>query len=569
MNELMSLPPFLPLILAGLLTPLLPRAFQQALLVAAPLAGIAAILSLQPDDSFALPILNASPVHFLALKDYASLFGIAFCMAMFGAGIFGINTAARGEAAAALIATGAALGIVYAGDMISFFLFWELLAVASAYLIFAGEFRASPGAAKRYLILHIFGGALLLAGIAGVIVDSGTATFPLFHLALPLPEWTDLPGWAPWLIFLGVMVNLAAPPFSAWLADSYPESSGFGMIVLSALTTKSAIFVMLELFAGSSALLWVGFAMMFYGTIYAFMQNDMRRTLGYSIIAQTGVMAVAVGIGTPGALAGAAVLAFSHIAYKSLLVTSAGTVLYQTGKRQFHDLGGLWKAMPWPCGAAIIGAIAMAGLPFTGAFIGKSLIHSALEALDTTALYLLFAGGISAATFLIFPWRVFGGKKRSMRMKKLPQEMRAALIVFAAMTVLPGIYPPIFNALLPNGLSANGYDAKHLLHAFEVAGFGALGFALMLPWLHSHKGITLDIDWVYRQFALHLLRLANRFLLMLEAVLSHAWGLLSRKSSNLLMRAFAPAGIIADAWPIGVTVLVATALLSAFLVIYY
>lgn len=569
MNDLMSMPPFLPLILAGLLLPLLPRAFQKGLLLAAPLAGIAAIFSLQPDDSFALPILNASPVHFLALKDYAVLFGLAFCLTMFGAAIFGLNTVARGEAAAALLATGAALGIVYAGDMISFFLFWELLAVASAYLIFVGGFKASSGAARRYLILHIFGGALLLAGIAGIIVDSGTATFPLFHLAPQLPEWTDLPAWAPWLIFLGVMVNLAAPPFSVWLPDSYPEASGFGMIVLSALTTKSAVFVMLELFAGSSVLLWVGYMMLFYGTIYAFMQNDIRRMLGYAIIAQTGVMAIAVGIGTPEALAGAAVLAFSHIAYKGLLVTTAGCVIHQTGKRRFHHFGGLWKVMPIPFAAAVIGSIAMAGLPFTGAFIGKSIVHSAVDALGVNALYLLFVAGVSVATFLIFPWRIFGSSKKYLRIKKLPREMQLALGVFALVTILPGIYPPFFDTLLPNRLSATGYDAKHLIHAFEMAGFGALGFFLMRPWLYGHKGITLDIDWTYRRFALHLLMLADRFLLMLEAILQHVWGLFARKGSGLLMRAFAPAGIIADAWPIGVTVLVATALLSAFLMIYY
>lgn len=569
MDEIVSIPPFLPLLLAGLALPLLPQIGRQVLLVAAPLLALIAVLMLRPEHSFALPILNASPVHFLSLENYAPVFGAAFCVLMLGAGIFGINTAKRGEAAAALIAGSAALGVVFAGDMISFFLFWELLAVASAYLIFAGGFKASAGAARRYLILHLFGGACLLAGISGVIVDSGTATFPVLALSLPLPAWSDLPAWSPWLIFIGVMVNLAAPPFSAWLPDSYPEASPFGMVVLSGLTTKAAIFVLIELFANNSLLIWVGAAMMIYGTLYAFMENDMRRMLAYSIVAQCGAMVTATGIGTAEALAGTALLAFGHVAYKGLLVTAAGSIMQQSGKRRFSDLGGLWRETPAVFAATLVGAFAMAGLPATGAFVGKSLIHHAVASLDVAYIYLLFVTGIAGATFLIFPWFVFGGGKKSVTLKAPSAEAKVALGFFAAAILIPGIFPSLLAGLLPQGLSDSGYHAASVLHAFELAAFGALGFFLLLPWLKHPKGVLLDMDWLYRGFGLHVLRLMNQLMLSMERVAAESSRRGLSRAGGWMSHFFAPAGIIADAWPIGLTVLAATALLSLLLFVYY
>lgn len=569
MDEVLGFPPFLALLIAGLLVPFVPKLARQGLLVIAPVISLIACVLVRADQSFSFTILNIAPVNFLALQDYAPLFGVAFSLVMLAAGIFGLNSAKPGEASAALIASAAALGVVYAGDMISFFLFWELLAVASAYLIFTGGFKHSAGAARRYLILHIIGGAVLLAGIAAVMVDSGTAAFPVLELSFPFPAATDLTGWAPWLILTGILVNLAAPPFSAWLPDSYPEASPFGMIVLSALTTKCALFMLLELFAGNTLLLWLGFVMIFYGTLLAFMQNDIRRTLCYSIIAQVGIMTVAVGIGTEAALLGAALLAFGHIAYKALLATAAGTIMQQTGKRRFTDLGGLWKAMPIAFAAAIIGSLGMAGIPLTGAFVGKSLVHGAVDALGVTYLSVLFASSVSIALYLIFPWFIFMAEKKDLTLKKMPVEVQIALGILALFVLVPGIWPALMNPLLPAPLAHTGYDAPHLIHALELAAFGALGFFLMLPWVKQQKGIILDIDWVYRAFLTHLLQLGNRFLYHAEILCKNVWLILSRRSTSALSRAFAPAGIVADAWPIGITVLVTTILLCVFLLLYY
>ena len=115
---------------------------------------------------------------------------------------------------------------------------------------------------------------------------------------------------------------------------------------LSAFTTKTAVYVLMRGFPGTELLIWVGLFMAFYGIVYALLENDMRRILAYSIVNQVGFMIVGIGIGTEMALNGAAAHAFAHIIYKALLLMSAGSVLYMTGRRKCTDLGGLFHSMP-------------------------------------------------------------------------------------------------------------------------------------------------------------------------------------------------------------------------------
>ena len=101
-----------------------------------------------------------------------------------------------------------------------------------------------------------------------------------------------------YLILAGFLINAAAVPLSAWLPDAYPESSWSGMVFLSAFTTKAAVYALLRGFPGTEPLIYVGLCMIFYGIVYAILENDMRRILAYSIVNQVGFMVAGVGIGT-------------------------------------------------------------------------------------------------------------------------------------------------------------------------------------------------------------------------------------------------------------------------------
>ena len=230
----------------------------------------------------------------------------------------------------------------------------------------AGD-RGPKAPGLRYATIHLFGGVLLMAGIAGEVAATGSIAFGSL-------DTSTVPRW---LILAGFLINAGAPPLSAWLPDAYPESSWSGMVFLSAFTTKAAVYVLLRGFPGTELLIYVGLFMIFYGIVYAILENDMRRILAYSIVNQVGFMVAGIGIGTEMALNGTAAHAFTHIVYKALLLMSAGSVLYMTGKRKCSELGGLFRTMPLTTICGIIGALSISSFPLTSGFVSKSMISEA------------------------------------------------------------------------------------------------------------------------------------------------------------------------------------------------
>ncbi len=538
MDELLSLPPFLPLLLGGLFAPFLPLYGQRAMYLLAPLAAMMAVFALNLDSVFPVTIAGTT-VHFLAVQEYSKLFGVAFCVAIAAALLFGLKHAKKEEMAAAMIAASSGLGIVFAGDLLSLIFFWEILMGASVYLIFMGGMKQSHPAAKRYLIMHILGGSFLLAGIAGTIADSGIATFPSFQIGFYVPE--SVTEWSAWLMLLGVMVNLAALPFSAWLPDAYPAASPFGMISLSTFTTKSALFVLMEMFVGSTPLIGIGLAMLFYGMLMALMTNHIRRHLCYALVAQMGVMVMAVGIGNEAAMVGVAVLAFCHIGYQGLLVTAAASIIRATSKHYMSDLGGLWRQMPVTAGAIILGAASMAATPFMGAYLGKHLILEGLTAIDHPFMTFLFVGGTSIAAYLLFPWFVLSGKSKFPDVKEVGVEAQIAYALFAALAFTLAFNPEILRAFLPSSPELARYELLPVLKQILLIAASSAAFFLLLPMLKRRKGILLDIDYIYRVVLPYLFVLSGTLfravtkntLPPLQKFCAGQWGIILQKRAAL------------------------------------
>jgi multicomponent Na+:H+ antiporter subunit D len=385
--------------------------------------------------------------------------------------------------------------------------------IASGYLIFIGGMKQSRPAAKRYLIIHIFSGAFLLAGIAGTIVDSGIATFPSFQLLFAMPQ--SVAEWSAWLMLIGVMVNLAALPFSAWLPDSYSAASPFGMVPLSAFTTKSALFVLMELFVGSTPLIALGLAMLLYGVMMALLNNHIRRHLCYTLIAQMGMMVMAVGIGNGAAMVGVAALAFCHIGYNGLLMTAAASIIRATGKHYLNDLGGLWRQMPVTSGAILLGAISMAALPFTGTYIGKHLIAEGLAATDHPFLYFLFVAGSSIAVYALFPWFALSRKSKFPNVKEVKIEIQIAYILYAALTLTAAINPELLSVLVSGSARIISVHWLSVWKQFLLITSALGAFFLLLPMLKRHKSVVLDIDYLYRVALTYLCTLVNHLCILL------------------------------------------------------
>jgi multicomponent Na+:H+ antiporter subunit D len=521
------IPPAAALILGALALARARGRARAVLILVAPLLALWLVWSLPDGARLAGRFLGYDivPVRADAL---ARWFGTVFAIMSFAGGIFALNQQNRLETAAAQLYAGAALGVVFAGDLVTVFVFWEVMALASTMIVWSGGADARA-AGFRYLLIHLFGGVLLMTGIAGEVLAAGGTAF-----AAMTPD-----SAARWLILAGFLLNAGAPPLSAWLPDAYPRSSYSGMVVLSAFTTKTAVFVLLRGFPGAEILIWIGLFMVFYGIVYAILENDMRRILAYSIVNQVGFMVAGAGIGTELALNGAASHAFAHIIYKALLLMSAGSVLYTTGKSKCTDLGGLFQTMPLTAICGIIGALSISSFPLTSGFVTKSMISEAAGERGLALVWFLLAAG-SAGVFLHagikFPWFVFFQKDSGLRPPDPPLNMRAAMVFFAALSLLLGVAPGLLYAHLPFASRFVPYTGDHVLSQLQLLLFSGLAFFLMLGWLRRTLTITLDTDWFYRRLGPAALKIAvpaiagswQRCAGALSGALLHALGRLER-----------------------------------------
>jgi multicomponent Na+:H+ antiporter subunit D len=497
-----------------------------------------------------------------AVDPLGRLFAIIFALMAFGGALFALNQKRRLELPAAFLYAGSAIGVTLAGDLVTVFVFWELMAIGSTLVIWSAATPAAYAASMRYLMVHLFGGMLLLVGVAGQVLDTGSAAFVAMN--------TD--SIARTLILAAFLINAGAWPLSAWLPDAYPESSWSGMVFLSAFTTKTAVYVLLRGFPGTELLVYVGLAMVFYGILYALLENDMRRILAYSIVNQVGFMVTGVGLGGAMALNGAASHAFTHILYKALLLMSAGSVLLMTGKRKCTDLGGLYRSMPLTAACGIVGALAISSFPLTSGFVSKSMISQAAADEHLFAVWMLLAAA-SAGVFLHagikFPWFVFFQEDSGLRPPDPPWNMRLAMLFFAALCIGLGIaYEPLYR-LLPFPVNYEPYVAWHVVAQLQLLLFSGLAFFAMLGWLRRTLTISLDFDWFYRMLLPRAVRSA-------AAALSGALAGAERRAGSGLARLEArarwlhgPQGLFARTWATGSMALGVMLLLLAFLLSYY
>jgi len=484
--------PGLLLILSGLLIPFLHGTKRTVLVLLVPCLALLSIWTMPFGNHLSFQYLDYE-LTLIKLDALSQLFITVFAITVFTGSLFCCKQASSKELAAAFIYAGGAMSVVLVGDLLSLFVFWELMALASTLVIWSAQNKNSAQAGMRYIIIHLLGGVILMCGIVGHVNETGSILFTAMQ-----PD-----SISTWLILAGFLLNAGAPPLTAWLADAYPEASFSGTVFLSAFTTKTAVYVLLRGFPGTELLIYIGLFMIFYGIIYALLENDMRRILAYSIINQVGFMLCGIGIGTEMALNGAAAHAFTHIIYKALLLMSAGSVLYMTGKRKCTDLGGLIQSMPITAVCGIIGALAISSFPLTSGFVSKSMVTQA--SVDEHLLWVwLLLQAASAGVFLHagikFPWFVFFQKDSGLRPEDPPRNMQMAMIFFAAICILLGVFPNVLYSMLPYAVDYEPYTAAHVLTQLQLLLFAGLAFFVMLPLMKRTLTISLDFDWFYRKF---------------------------------------------------------------------
>ncbi len=559
-----SFPPGWLLIFGGLLVPLFRGRVRSAYMLLLPALGFIQLLLMQEGELLQLSIFDYSltPVR---VDPLSLVFGYIFHIAAFLGMIFALRVKESGQHVAAFVYAGSAIGAVFAGDLITLFVYWEIAAISSVFLIWARRSERSHRAGMRYLIFQIASGVLLLAGTLAHFYQTGSLAFNYLGI-------NSLGGM---LILIAFGIKCAFPLLHNWLEDAYPEATVTGTVFLSSFTTKMAVYALARGFPGTEQLIWIGAIMAAFPIFYAVIVNDLRRVLTYSMNNQLGFMVVGVGIGTELALNGAAAHAFADILFKGVLFMSMGAVLLRTGTVKGSELGGLYKSMPWTAAFCIVGAASISAFPLFSAFATKSMILSATAENHYAFVYfvLLFASaGVFHHSGIKIPYFAFFGHDSGIRCKEAPRNMLIAMGLAASLCIGIGVFPGVLYNVLPFPVDYEPYTVTHVITQLQLLFWSAVAFA-WLNWVGLYppelRSVNLDSDWLFRRFVPRMFGPVTR-------AFGGAWTTmldqLARRATATVQtvhRHHGPQGILERTWTTGSMALWVAILLAMILLLYY
>lgn len=572
MNSFMLLPPFLPLLIGALGAIFLRGWLRNIVMLAAPILGALNLTGLEHGVFWSLEFMDYAlePVR---VDKLSLMFGYLFHLASFVAIVYALHVKDTIQHVAGLAYAASAVGAVFAGDLLTLFVFWELLALTSVFLVWARRTDRAYASGIRYLIIQVLSGVMLLAGLLIFAQLNDSLLFNEIGL-----DHSGLAEVGAWLIFLAFGIKCAFPFVHNWLTDAYPEATPTGTIFLASFTTKVAVYAFARAYPGEEILVWIGVTMACFPIFFAVIENDLRRVLAYSMINQIGFMVVGIGIGTAVALNGAVAHAFNDVIFKGLLMMTMGAVLHMTGKINGSELGGLYKSMPKTTILCIVGAASISAFPLFSGFVSKSMIMSAAvaEGYDVVWLLLLFAAaGVFHHAGIKIPYFAFFAHDSGIRTTEPPRNMLIAMTIAAVLCVVIGTFPAqTVYALLPWEANYQPYDVTHVLTQLQLLFFSALAFV----WLNLRNmyppelpSTNLDADWLYR-------KLAPAFVKRLACAFYQAYARLEQGAmiaiKGLIHNSYdteagRPKGYFAKLWPTETMVVWVAILLAVYLVLYY
>ncbi|MFT7311588.1 MAG: multicomponent Na+:H+ antiporter subunit D [Paracoccaceae bacterium] len=535
-----------------------------ALLLLLPAAAAVQVLTL-PLGTFAQTPFFGLTLDMMRVDKLSRVFALMFCLAAFLGNLYAWHVRDTVQQVAALLYAGSAIGAVFAGDLITLFFYWEGTALASVFLIWARRTEGAYHTGMRYLIVQISSGVILLAGTALFYSETGSLAFDRMTLG----------SLATWLMLLSFGIKCAFPLLNNWLQDSYPAATVTGTVILSAFTTKLAVYALARGFAGTEILIYVGAVMAVVPIFFALIENDLRRVLAYSLNSQLGFMVVGVGIGTEMALNGTASHAFASILYKALLFMTVGAVLFRTGTSKASELGGLYRTMPRTTLFCLVGAASISAVPFFSGFVTKSLILDEAAAQHYPVIWaiLIFASvGALAHSSIRVPYAAFFSRDSGKRPAEAPMHMQLAMGITALLCILIGVFPEPLYALLPYAVDAHPYTTGHVVAQLQLLAFALLAFGVLVRaglYPTETRGITLDTDWIYRRLFPWIITGVGQVVARTSNGFRAFW---LRKLGHVidgLYHSYGPEGRMARVWPTGAMVMWIAIVLGMTLVVSF
>ena len=562
-----DLPPGWPMYLGGWLLPLLGRRASIGALVLA-VVSLLAFLFADPTATRTTALgVDLIPV---AVDGLSWPFILVFHIAAVVSAIYALHVDDAVQHAAGIVYAGSAIAAAACGDLITLFVFWELTAVSSVWLIWRRGGDAPFRAGMRYLVIQVLSGVLLLSGAVVQYATSGSVAFTGF-----VNDTGHIVGYAGWLVLGALAIKAAFPLLHNWLQDAYPQATATGTVFLSAFTTKLAIYALARGFAGFEPLITIGCVMTLFPILFAVIENDLRRVLAYSLNNQLGFMVVGVGIGTELALNGTVAHAFCHILYKALLFMAMGAVLHRVGTTKATELGGLWRSMPWTTTFCIIGAGAISGFPLLSGFVSKSMIVTAAaeeHLLWVWIVLLIASAGVMEHSGIKIPFFAFFSHDSGKRPAEAPLNMRIAMGIAAAFCVGLGVAYPLLYGILPFDADYHPFTVPHVVNMLQLLLFAALAFVvLQRTGLYPAEidATNLDTDVVYRRWLPRGLAGLGVAVRTVDRSIRHDAGEVLGEGFRGFAETLGPRGVLGRTWSSSTMTFWAIALLALCLGLYY
>ena len=309
------------------------------------------------------------------------------------------------------------LGIAITGDAFNLFVFLEISSLSSYVLIAMGSDRRALTAAYQYLIMGTIGATFILIGVGLLYALTGTLNMQDFAERLPdlAGTRTARTGFA--FLTVGLGLKIALFPLHLWLPNAYAYAPSPVSAFLAATATKVAVYVLLRFvfsvfgveFALGAMPLAIGLAVLgsiavLSASTVAIFQQNLKRMLAYSSVAQVGYLALGISLATPAGLTATILHLFNHALMKGALFVALGCVAWRIGSSRLQDFAGLGYRMPWTMGVFVVGGLSLIGIPLTAGFISKwYLVLAALEKGWWPVIVVIIAGSLLA---VIYVWKV-------------------------------------------------------------------------------------------------------------------------------------------------------------------
>lgn len=563
--------PGLWVILAGIIAALIPAGIaRKALAITAPIFAAVLIFNLYDSTEVLAGQFSVLGVEFTTLRidNLSVVWGYLFCLAGLINAIYALHEESWITDSSALIYTGAAIAGVLSGDLLSLFLFWELTAISSVFLVWQGGDRAYH-AGIRYLVIQVLSGVLLLAGAVMFAASKG-GDFTFGYIGL------DAPGG--WLLLIAMGMKAGFPMLHMWMQDAYPKASITGTVILASFTTKFAIYALARGFPGTDILIWIGCIMTMFPVFFAVVENDLRRVLAYSLNNQLGFMVAGIGIGTTLAMNGVVGQVFVHVIFKGLLFMSIGAVMYRTGTAKASELGGLFRSMPYTTILCLIGAGSIAAFPLLAAFVTKAMILSAAleEHLWLPFAMMLFASaGVMEHSGIKVPHFTFFAHDSGRRVKEAPWNMLVAMSL-AAILCIALAWPwggyDILYSIMPYPTDYKPYTWDHVVFQLQLLFAAIFAFTLLKRYKlypAERRAEIIDLDILYRKVGKNIAIWIDAIWSRLSVQMSALRVKAARSVGQRLYHAFSPAGALSQAAPSGLASVLTAIVLILVLIFAY